>query len=98
MLQTLDESPSTILKTTHNHLRAITELTRLFEGKIVDVSGNSVAVELCAKPERISSFMKLCKPFGIIECSRTGTNKQSKYCSVLIFSFCRCYGYAPYSC
>ncbi|KAI7901332.1 small subunit of acetolactate synthase-domain-containing protein [Cokeromyces recurvatus] len=58
---------------TTNHLQNITELTRLFNGKIVDVSTNSVVVEVCAKPNRITSFMKLCAPFGIIEASRTGT-------------------------
>lgn len=53
-------------------MRAVTELTRLFEGKIVDVSSDSVVVEVCAKPERVTSFMRLCKPFGIIEAARTG--------------------------
>jgi acetolactate synthase-1/3 small subunit len=47
-------------------------LTRLFEGKIVDVSSDSVVVEVCAKPARITSFMRLCKPFGILEAARTG--------------------------
>jgi acetolactate synthase-1/3 small subunit len=53
-------------------LRALTELTRLFDGKVVDVSSDSVIIELCAKSSRLSSFMKLCKPFGILEASRTG--------------------------
>lgn len=67
-----EETPSTVLRNTFDHLRALTELARLFEGKIVDVSSDSVVVEICAKPERITSFMKLCKPFGIIEAARTG--------------------------
>lgn len=50
----------------------MTELTRLFDGKVVDVSSDSVIIELCAKSSRLSSFMKLCKPFGILEASRTG--------------------------
>lgn len=66
------ESPSTALRHTFEHLRAITELARLFEGKIVDVSSDSVVVEVCAKPERITSFMRLCTPFGILEAARTG--------------------------
>ncbi|CAO3645222.1 unnamed protein product [Mucor hiemalis] len=67
-----DESPATTLRNTFNHLRSITELSRLFDGKVVDVSSDCVVLEVCAKPERISSFMKLCKPFGIIEAARTG--------------------------
>jgi acetolactate synthase-1/3 small subunit len=53
-------------------LRAVTELTRLFDGKVVDVSSDSVVIEIAAKPSRLSSFIKLCKPFGILEASRTG--------------------------
>lgn len=60
------------LRETSSHLRALTELTRLFEGRLVDVSSDSVIIELCAKPGRISSFIKLCKPFGVMEASRTG--------------------------
>lgn len=60
------------LRKTFSHLRALTELARLFDGKVVDVSSDSVIIELCAKPSRINSFMKLLKPFGILEASRTG--------------------------
>jgi acetolactate synthase-1/3 small subunit len=66
-------NPSDTLRETFSHLRALTELTRLFDGKVVDVSSDSVVVELSAKPGRIDSFIKLCKPFGILEASRTGT-------------------------
>lgn len=65
-------SPSEALRETFSHLRALTELTRLFDGKVVDVSSDSVVIEMSAKPSRITSFMKLCKPFGILEASRTG--------------------------
>ena len=60
------------LKETSAHLRALTELTRLFEGRLLDVSTDSVIIELCAKPGRITSFIKLCRPFGVLEASRTG--------------------------
>ncbi|KAI9314229.1 small subunit of acetolactate synthase-domain-containing protein [Dichotomocladium elegans] len=60
------------LRETSAHLRALTELTRLFEGKLLDVSSDSVIIELCAKPSRITSFIKLCKPFGVLEATRTG--------------------------
>ncbi|KAI8978019.1 hypothetical protein BDB01DRAFT_837464 [Pilobolus umbonatus] len=65
-------SPSTELRQTFDHLRALSELCKLFEGKILDVASDSIIIELCAKPERISTFMKLCKPFGILEAARTG--------------------------
>ncbi|KAL1935340.1 hypothetical protein VTP01DRAFT_4480 [Rhizomucor pusillus] len=65
-------SGSEALRETFSHLRALTELARLFDAKVVDVSSDSIVIELSAKPSRISSFMKLCKPFGILEASRTG--------------------------
>ncbi|KAF7720731.1 hypothetical protein EC973_006235 [Apophysomyces ossiformis] len=71
-LKSKTEAPSRTLLETFEYLRAVTDLAQLFRGKIVDVSSDSVVVELCAKPSRISSFMKLCKPFGILEASRTG--------------------------
>lgn len=68
----------------------MTELTRLFDGKVVDVSSDSVIIELCAKSSRLSSFMKLCKPFGILEASRTGKfifNLGCFECSILIYIY-----------
>lgn len=53
-------------------MRAVSELATLFDGKIVDVSSDSVVIQVCAKSERITSFMRLCKPFGIIEAARSG--------------------------
>ncbi|KAG0266203.1 hypothetical protein BGZ95_003084, partial [Linnemannia exigua] len=35
-------SPSAALRQTHDHLHALTELTELFQGKVVDVSSDSV--------------------------------------------------------
>jgi len=52
--------------------QAITELARLFRGHIVDISSTSVMIELAAKSERIDAFLKLLKPFGIIEAARSG--------------------------
>lgn len=52
--------------------QALTDLSRLFEGRVVDVSLDSVTIELSAKPSRIDSFIELVKPFGIIEVARSG--------------------------
>ncbi|KAJ3255234.1 hypothetical protein HK104_007166, partial [Borealophlyctis nickersoniae] len=52
--------------------QAITELARLFNARIVDVSTTSVIIELSAKSERVDAFLKLMKPYGIIEATRSG--------------------------
>ena len=56
----------------HQHLHSISVLANQFGAKIVDVSDNSVIVELTAKTTRVVAFLSLLKPFGILESARTG--------------------------
>ncbi|KAF9555800.1 hypothetical protein EC968_008604 [Mortierella alpina] len=65
-------SPSNALRQTHAHLKSLTELTKLFQGRVVDVSGDCAVIELSAKTDRVDSFIKLVKPFGILEAARSG--------------------------
>ncbi|KAF9959255.1 hypothetical protein BGZ70_008919 [Mortierella alpina] len=65
-------SPSGALRQTHAHLKSLTELTKLFNGKVVDVNGESAVIELSAKPDRVDAFIKLVGPFGILEAARSG--------------------------
>ncbi|KAF9298849.1 hypothetical protein BGZ88_004082 [Linnemannia elongata] len=65
-------TPSNALRQTHGHLKSLTELAKLFQGKVVDVSGDCAVIELSAKPDRIDAFVKLVKPFGILEAARSG--------------------------
>lgn len=64
--------PSEILRMKHEHLNDITNLAKNFGGKVVDISDSSCIVELSAKPSRISAFLKLVEPFGVLECARSG--------------------------
>ncbi len=52
--------------------QALTDLTKLFSGRVVDVALDSITIELSAKPSRIDAFIQLVKPFGIIEVARSG--------------------------
>ncbi|KAG0054448.1 hypothetical protein BGZ83_011242 [Gryganskiella cystojenkinii] len=65
-------SPSKALLHTQAHLGSLTELSRLFQGRIVDVSTDCAVIELSAKPDRIDAFIKLVNPFGILEAARSG--------------------------
>ena len=65
-------TPSQALRLKHQHLQSISVLASQFAAKIVDVSENSVIVELTAKTARVEAFLKLLKPFGILEAARTG--------------------------
>ncbi|RDB24916.1 Acetolactate synthase small subunit, mitochondrial [Hypsizygus marmoreus] len=65
-------TPSQALRAKHQHLQSISTLAKQFGAKIVDVSENSVIVELTAKTARVEAFLSLVKPFGILEAARTG--------------------------
>ncbi|KAJ3724945.1 small subunit of acetolactate synthase-domain-containing protein [Lentinula guzmanii] len=65
-------TPSQVLRLKHQHLHSISTLANQFGGKIVDVSENSVIVELTAKTNRVEAFLGLVRPFGILEAARTG--------------------------
>ncbi|KAK9474094.1 uncharacterized protein V1510DRAFT_304633 [Dipodascopsis tothii] len=63
---------SEALRQKHQHLDAITKLAAQFGGKINHISSTNCIVELCAKPERLSDFIQLLQPFGILELARSG--------------------------
>ncbi|KAI5965751.1 ILV6 [Candida pseudojiufengensis] len=65
-------APSEALRQKHIHLDHISTITKQFGGKIVDISDRNVVVELSAKPSRVSSFITLLQPFGILELARSG--------------------------
>jgi len=62
----------------HLKRQAITELTNLFGGRIIDVNLTQCAIELCSESHRIDSFIHMLKPFGILEASRSGVMAISK--------------------
>jgi acetolactate synthase small subunit len=67
-------TPSEALRVKHQHLHSISTLAKQFGAKIVDVSDNSVIVEMSAKTSRVEAFLKLVEPFGVLESARTGAN------------------------
>lgn len=71
------ESPAALtatqtLQLKFQNLQSINVLAAQFGGKLVDVSENSVIVELAGKSSRMNAFLSLLKPFGILESARTG--------------------------
>lgn len=44
----------------------------VFRGRVVDVSENTLTVEITGDPEKIDAFISLSKPFGIKDIARTG--------------------------
>ena len=50
----------------------IINFVNVFRGHIIDVSTDSITVEITGAPDKIDAFLNLMKTFGIIELARTG--------------------------
>ncbi|CAO1613901.1 unnamed protein product [Parajaminaea phylloscopi] len=66
-------SPTEALRVKSDNMRTVISLAEQFKGKVVDVSTNSVIVEVSGKSSRCDAFLKLVRPFGVLECARSGT-------------------------
>lgn len=50
----------------------ISLLVEMFRGRVVDVSSDTVMVEIGGQETKIEAFIDLMRPYGIIELARTG--------------------------
>ena len=50
----------------------VTELTAIFEAKIVDVGYEAMTIMVAGDPDKLDAFSDLVRPFGIVELQRTG--------------------------
>jgi len=60
------------VKATAESRSQVTELTAIFEAKIVDVGYEALTIMVTGEPERLDAFSDLVKHFGIVEIQRTG--------------------------
>ncbi|KAI8324121.1 acetolactate synthase [Martensiomyces pterosporus] len=66
-------------------LQALKQLSDLFQGQILDVAHNTAVVSLNAKCDRIDAFLKLVRPFGILEAVRSGIMAMPRSGNVTLF-------------
>jgi acetolactate synthase I/III small subunit len=50
----------------------IAALARVFHARVVDVSANTMVIEITASPGKVENFVSLVRPFGIKEMMRSG--------------------------
>lgn len=50
----------------------------VFRGRIVDISPETIMVEITGGSDKINAFIELMKPFGIVEVARTGITALSR--------------------
>ncbi|PVV02001.1 hypothetical protein BB560_003559 [Smittium megazygosporum] len=59
-------------------LTAIKNVASLFNANVCDIGPNSIVAQLFAKSSKIDAFLKLVRPFGILEAVRSGTMVMSR--------------------
>ena len=50
----------------------ISLLVEMFRGRVVDISPNSMMIEISGREQKIEAFIELMRPYGIQELARTG--------------------------
>ena len=60
------------VKATSQQRMEISLLVKLYRGRIVDVSPDTLMIEISGKERKIEAFIELMRPYGIVELARTG--------------------------
>lgn len=60
------------IKTTNTTRSEILEISRIFRARVVDVSRQSIVLEVTGTADKINALLELLSPFGIKELVRTG--------------------------
>src|SRR5687767_14017917 len=47
-------------------------LVEMFRGRVVDISSDSLMIEISGREQKIQAFIELMRPYGILELARTG--------------------------
>jgi acetolactate synthase-1/3 small subunit len=50
----------------------ILQVVEMFRGRVVDISLDSLMVEISGREGKIEAFIELMRPYGILELARTG--------------------------
>ncbi len=61
------------VKSTPETRSEITEVVNVFRAKIIDISPDTLTVEVTGKKAKVNAAIGMLRPFGLIEVARTGT-------------------------
>lgn len=61
------------VKATKSNRTEIVEIASLFRAKVVDVAHEALIIEFTGNESKVSAFLALIEPFGIVETARTGS-------------------------
>lgn len=51
----------------------ITQVANIFGGKIVDISDETLTIEVTGGPDKVNASISMFRPFGLLEVARTGS-------------------------
>ncbi|MGD9807325.1 MAG: acetolactate synthase small subunit [Deferribacterales bacterium] len=60
------------VRTTGTTRSELFNIISTFRGKTVDITNNSLVVEITGEKDKLMAFVKVLEPYGIIEVARTG--------------------------
>jgi acetolactate synthase-1/3 small subunit len=74
-----------LIKVAADHMNRphLMDLVKAFRGRVVDVSPESVIVEVSDTTEKIDGLLEVLRPFGVLEMGRTGRIAMTKGSDVL---------------
>lgn len=60
------------IKTDKTERTSLKEIVDIYRGKIIDLSKESIIIELTGAPEKLDGFMKMIDCYNVVEVCRTG--------------------------
>ena len=52
--------------------REVVEVTEIYKAKVIDLSPDTMILEITGDPSKLDAFVNVIKPYGILEMQRTG--------------------------
>lgn len=56
----------------------IVEIKEIYKAKVVDLSPESMVLEITGEPNKLDGFIRVIQPYGILEMARTGVTALSR--------------------
>ena len=66
------------VKTDASTRSAVIELCQIFRANVIDISPETLVLELTGKPVKLDGFVNMLLPYGIVELARTGVTAISR--------------------
>lgn len=84
-VQNVTESPAVkrelaLIKVTakNGHRAEVSQLAEIFRGSVVDVSKETMIIQIVGNSEKVDSAIKLLEEFGVVEIARTGVTAMER--------------------